>query len=606
MSWNKFHRWSWLIPVLLALAFNLNVLQNGFGWDDEWIIPHLKSPDHWTDLFLPGLPPPHSPKSAYVHFRPLTTVSYILDHELWGDRPLGFHLSVYLAHLLNTALLFFLTQSLLRLPQPSMRGSFPDDSPLTPQHLVPLLAASLFAVHPVHAEAVAWIAGRNDVFCTFFLLASLLLYLRFHRTGHCRFFALSMLTFFLALLTKEIAVVLILLFPLYEFLSMERGQPVPWKRLALRFTIPLGILITYFWMRSATLQFLPGGSSSPATFSLSILSEIIRAYGFYIDLMLFPYPHNPFITTMPRSNLFLFSSVFILILFITAFIFAVVRRQILLGIGLAWTVIFIAPAAGVAAFHLAATPGAERYVYAPSAGILMLCAWLLFKGAERHSLIPAIKSTAVKSNPGFLLVVVLSAGIIVLWGWQSRTRNAVWLSPVSFWEAAVAASPEAGFPHRLLGIQYVSTGRYPEAEEQFRQAIANFQKTLGPGHLAVADSLYDLANLYNDQGKYAEAEPLYLRVIPIWKQVLGPDHPDLANALHNLALISQAQGRYAEAESLFRQALEVSVKSLNPDDPRLGVLLENYAHLLRSMHREDEAVRLETQAREILTHSSPN
>jgi Tfp pilus assembly protein PilF len=606
MSRIKFYRWSWLIPVLLALAFNINVLQNGFGWDDEWIIPHLKSPDHWTDLFLPGLPPPHSPKAAYLHFRPLTSASYLLDHAIWGVRPFGFHLSVYLAHLLNTALVFFLARSLIRVTPPLPQRSSPNASPLTPHGLLPLISASLFAVHPIHAEAVAWIAGRNDVFCTTGLLTSLLLYFQFHRSGSRLFFVLSMLTFFIALLTKEIAVGLILLFPLYEYLSMERGQPVPWKRLALRFAFPLGILITYFWMRSATLQFLPGGSSSPATFSLSILSEIIRAYGFYIDMMLFPYPHNPFITTMPGSNLSLFSSGFILILIITAFIFAVVRRQILLGIGLAWMVIFIAPATGVAAFHLAATPGAERYVYAPSAGILILCAWLLLKGAERLSLVPSIKPTGVKLSPGFLLVTVFSVGIIVLWGWQSRIRNAVWLSPVSFWEAAVAASPEAGFPHRLLGIQYVSTGRYSEAEEQFRQAIAIFQKTLGPEHLAVADSLYDLANLYNDQGKYAEAEPLYLRVIPIWKRVLGPDHPDLANALHNLALISQSLGRYAEAESFFRQALEVSVKSLNPEDPRLGILLENYVHLLRSMHREDEATRLETRAREILTHSAPN
>ncbi|HUK56436.1 MAG TPA: hypothetical protein VLY20_07245, partial [Nitrospiria bacterium] len=114
MSWKKFHRWSWLVPVLLALAFNFNVLQNGFGWDDESIIPHLKSPDRWTDLFLPAQPPPHSPISAYLHFRPLTAVSYYLDHWLWGDRPFGFHLSVWLAHALNTALLFFLARNLIR------------------------------------------------------------------------------------------------------------------------------------------------------------------------------------------------------------------------------------------------------------------------------------------------------------------------------------------------------------------------------------------------------------------------------------------------------------------------------------------------------------
>ena len=606
MSRNKFHRWSWLVPVLLALAFNLNVLQNGFGWDDEWIIPHLKSPDHWIDLFLPGQPPPHSPKSAYLHFRPLTTASYLLDHAVWGPRPFGFHLSVWLAHILNTGLVFFLAASLLPGPGPAQENVAPSAFRLTPHGLVPLISASLFAVHPIHAEAVAWIAGRNDVFCTTFLLASLLLYLRFHRTGRLRFFTLSMLAFFFALLTKEIAVGLVLLFPLYEFLATEIGQPVPWKRLALRFSIPVAILVLYFWMRSTTLQFLPEGSSSSATFSVHILPDIVRAYGFYVYLMLFPYPHNPFITALPASNLFLFSSALTLVLLIAGIVLAVVRRQTPLGIGLAWTVIFLLPAAGVTAFHLAATPGAERYVYASSAGFLIMVAGWLLKGAEKLSSVKTMEPDGVNPKLGYLLVTVFSVGIVSLWGWQSWHRNAVWRSPLTFWEAAVAVSPEAGFPHRLLGIQYVSTGQYSDAEEQFRQAIANFQKTLGPGHLAVADSLYDLANLYNDQGKYGEAEPLYLRVITIWKQVLGPDHPDLANALHNLALIYQSEGRYAEADPLYRQALEVSEKALEPDDPRLGVLMENYALLLRSMHREDEAVGLEAKAREILGHQPSN
>jgi tetratricopeptide (TPR) repeat protein len=606
MSRSKFHRWSWLIPVLLALAFNLNVLQNGFGWDDETIIPHLKPPDRWIDLFLPTQPPHHSPISAYLHFRPLTTVSYLLDHKLWGDRPLGFHLSVYLAHLLNTALVFFGARSLIRLPQTPRRGFLPDPSPLTPHGLLPLVAASLFAVHPVHAEAVAWIAGRNDVFCTTFLLTSLLLYLHFHRTGRRRFFALSMLAFFFALLTKEIAVGLIFLFPLFEFLAMEKDHPVPWIRLALRFAVPLAILAIYFWMRSATLQFLPGGSSSPVTLSLPILLEIVRAYGFYFDRMLFPYPHNPFIATLPASNFLLFSSALIFVLLMTALLLAVVHRRALFGIGLAWTIIFIAPAAAVTAFHLAATAAAERYVYAPSAGFYIVGAGLLLKGAEKLSLASSIKPNGIKTSQGVLLVIIFSVGIVGLWGWQSWTRNAVWRSPVAFWEAAVAASPEAGLPHRLLAIQYASMDRYSEAEGQYLKAVETFQKTLGPGHLAVADSLYDLANLYHDWQKYSEAEPLYRQAIAIWKQVLGPDHPDVANGLHNLALAYEAQGQYAEAEPFYRQALEVSEKALKPDDPKLGILLQNYARLLRSMRRDEDARELEARAREIFSHHIPD
>lgn len=590
MKSQKFQSYLWSVPVLLALVFNLNVLQNGLGWDDELIIPHFKAPEHWITLFLPDAPPPHSPISAFIHFRPLVAVSYYLDHILWGNQPVGFHFSVWMAHLVNTALVFFLAQRLL----PAQTG---------PSRFSPLLAASLFAVHPAHAEAVAWIAGRNDVFCTAFILISLILYLRFHQTGSWLSYGLSMLAFFLALLTKEIAVGLILLLAVYEYLSMDHASFALWKRTALRLAIPFALLGIYFWMRSARMQFLPGGSSTVMTSSFSILLEIIRAYGFYFKLLLFPYPHNPFIAALPASSPDLILSGSMLVALMTGLLFAIVRRQIVLGIGSAWTLILLGPAAWVTAFNLAATPAAERYVYAPSAGFLIVTAWLVLYGLEKLPAEWISRSRRLAIMPG-LILILFSIGIVSLWGWQSWNRNMVWRTPLTFWEAAVTASPEAGLPHRLLGIQYASRGRYSEAEEQYHQAVANFKKTLGPTHLAVADSLYDLANLYRNQGRYAAAEPLYRQVIVIWEKTLGPDHPDVVKGFYSLALIDEKQGKNTEAESLYRRALLISEKTLKPDDPEIGALLENYARLLRMMHREDEATAMETRAMIIRTQQT--
>jgi tetratricopeptide (TPR) repeat protein len=592
MGSQRFQSYLGSIPVLLALAFNFNVLQNGFGWDDEAIIPNLKTPEHWLKFFLPDLPPAHSPISAVIHFRPLVSVSYHLEHLLWDSRPFGFHFSVWIAHLINTALVFFLAERLL--PSQTRLSRFS-----------PLLAASLFAVHPIHAEAVAWIAGRNDVYCTAFMLVSLLLYLRFHQTRSRLSYGLSMLAFFLALLTKEIAVGLILLFGVYEYLSMDHSSFALWKRTAIRLVIPLAILGVYFWMRSARMQFLPGGSLSSITFSFSILLEIIRAYGFYFKLMLFPYPHNPFIAALPVSNPFLILSGLMLVTLMAGLLFALVRRQILLGAGLAWTLVLLGPAAWVTAFKLAAAPAAERYVYAPSAGFLIMTAWLVLHGLEKLPAEWTSRSRRLAITPG-LILILFSVGIVSLWGWQSWNRNVVWRTPLTFWKAAVAASPGPGLPHRLLGIQYASRGRYAEAEEQFQQAIANFQKTFGPAHLAVADSLFDLANLYRNQRRFAEAEPLYRQVIMLWEKALGPDHPDVAKGFYSLAAIYDLQERFDEAEPLYRQALTLSQKALKPDDPNVIVLMEAYARLLRKMNREDDAMELEARVRMIRTHPARN
>ena len=598
MRSQRFHPYLWSVPVLLALVFNLNVLQNGFGWDDDAIVPNLKTPEHWINFFRPDAPPPHAPVSAFIHYRPLVSVSYHLDHMLWGNQPFGFHLSVWLAHLLNTALVFFLARSLIRATGSSLESSPPHTSRLTPYRLLPLLAASLFAVHPAHAEAVAWIAGRNDVFCTTFMLSSLLLYFRFHRTGSRPSYGLSMLAFFLALLTKEIAVGLILLFFVHEYLSMDNASPASWKRAAVRLAIPLALLGVYVWLRSARMLFLPGGASMPAGSSFSPAVELLRAYGFYFKVMLFPYPHNPFIAALPMSNPLLMLSGLMFVLFVAGLMFALVRRRMLLGTGAAWTLILLAPAAWVTAFNLAATPAAERYVYAPSAGFFIVTAWLALSGLEALRAASALRPRRSEIIPGLVLTLFMT-GIVTLWGWQSWNRNAVWRSPLTFWEAAAAASPESGFPRRLLGIQYASRGRYSEAEEQFRQAVVNFQKTFGPAHLAVADSLFDLANLHRNQRRYAEAEPLYRQVIMIWEKALGPDHPDLAKGFHNLALIYDLQGRYAEAEPLYRQALILLQKTLKPDDAKVLVLMETYARLLRKTDRDAEAETIEAHVRTV-------
>ncbi|MBI3597372.1 MAG: tetratricopeptide repeat protein [Nitrospirae bacterium] len=633
MSWKKFHRWSWLIPVLLALAFNLNVLQNGFGWDDETIIPHLKPPDRWRSLFLPD---PDSPKQASAYYRPLVSVSYLLDYEFWGDRPFGFHLSVLLAHLLNTALVFFLARSLIRTTQPSRRGSSPDASPLTPHGLLPLLSASLFAVHPAHAEAVAWIAGRNDVFCTSFLLASLLLYLRFHRTDRRLFFTLSMLAFFFALLTKEIAVGLIVLFPLYEFLATEGGKPVPWKRLALRFAIPLAILGIYFWMRTANI-IAPYGPGQPVNVSGGTwVEKILITYGLYLKLMAFPYPHSPFIATLPNSLSVLIVSGLILTAVAWGLFFAVIHRDRIVGMGLGWTVVFLIPAVAVAFQPLAAALAAERYVYAPSVGFVLVGAGVILKSLRllQPDSKRARRQTAI--GVALLLMAVISIG-----GRESWKRNTVWRSPVTFWEEAVASSPLAGLPYSELGIQYARSSRTAEAEALFKKSIILLEKTVGPMHPDLAKSLNNLAELYRTQNRETEAEPIHQRILAIRERTLGPNHPDVAKSLHNLALIYHAQkryaaaealyrraisiwektppadsselamslnnlaalysaeGRYAEAEAFFRRSLMTWEKAFGPDHPDSVTSLENYAVFLRQMNREAEATELEVRANRI-------
>jgi tetratricopeptide (TPR) repeat protein len=530
---------------------------------------------------------------------------------------------------------FFLAQSLIRVTQPVRQRISSNTATLTPPGLLPLFSASLFAVHPVHAEAVAWIAGRNDVFCASFLLGSLLFYLRFHRTGRRLFFTLSMLAFFFALLTKEIAVGLVLLFPLYEVLATERGQPVPWKRLGLRTATPVAILGVYFWMRMANIAAPYGPGPSLIVSGGNAVEKIIAAYGLYLKLMAFPYPHSPFIATLPLSLPFLIVSGLILIAVAGGLLFSVARRNRIVGIGLGWTAVFLMPAAAVAFQPLAAALAAERYVYAPSVGFVIVATWLIIKSLRLHP-----DSKQIQPRTAIGLSVLLMA-VVGMGGWESWKRNTVWRSPLTFWEAAVVASPQAALPYSELGIQYAQSGRPAEAEAVFKKSIAILEKTVGPMHPDLAKSLNNLAELYRTENRETEAEPLNQRILAIRERTLGPDNPEVGKSLYNLALIYHTQkrydmaesfyrraisiweknpppdpselakslnnlatlysadGRYPDAEALFRRSLETWEKAFGPDHPDSVTSLENYAVFLRQMNREAEATELMTRARMI-------
>ncbi|NCR97367.1 MAG: tetratricopeptide repeat protein, partial [Microcystis aeruginosa L311-01] len=101
----------------------------------------------------------------------------------------------------------------------------------------------------------------------------------------------------------------------------------------------------------------------------------------------------------------------------------------------------------------------------------------------------------------------------------------------------------------------------------YLQALDLRKRLLGDNHPHVADSLSNLAGLYDFQGRYTEAEPLYLQALDLRKRLLGDNHPDVALSLSNLAGLYDFQGRYTEAEPLYLQALDLRKRLLGENHP---------------------------------------
>ena len=148
---------------------------------------------------------------------------------------------------------------------------------------------------------------------------------------------------------------------------------------------------------------------------------------------------------------------------------------------------------------------------------------------------------------------------------------------------------DIGTPLNNLGALYWAQGRYAEVEPLYKRSLAIREAALGADHPDVGQSLNNLAGLYWAQGRYAEAEPLYKRSLAIREAALGPDHPDVGGTLNNLAGLYDRQGRTAEAEPLYKRALAIRETALGPNHPDVGVTLNNLAELYRAQGRTAEA-----------------
>jgi tetratricopeptide (TPR) repeat protein len=159
--------------------------------------------------------------------------------------------------------------------------------------------------------------------------------------------------------------------------------------------------------------------------------------------------------------------------------------------------------------------------------------------------------------------------------------------------------------NNLAGL-YESQSEYEQAESLYLRAIEINEKDLGKDHPRLAIALNNLANLYRVLGKYERAKTLFLRVIKINEKMIGSKHTNHAITLNNLALLYKTQGKYEQAKPLYIQAIEIDEKTLGKDHPQLATHLNNLAELYRSQGKYEQAEPLYLRAIEIDEKTLPD
>ncbi len=395
------------------------------------------------------------------YYIPLTFVTFSVDHALFGLDARAFHRTNLIIHIANGLLVFWLFYLLTR----RLSWAF--------------LSAALFSVHPLQAEAVSWATERKGLLAAFFLLLSLLSYLRycassrFPSSPHTGEGAgvlsyLAAITFFaLSLLSKPTGLSLPFLLLLLDYFH---GRP--WHRRVLYEKVPFLALCMILGIISLTGQQAGGAMGSREVLALSNFLWAGYSIFFYLAIYFVPVNYSAF---YPYPDNVSFIYTFLPLGLIAAVIFF--RRQKEFFFGATFFLLAIRPVIKVIPFgnYIAA----DRLNYVPAIGLSFSVGWLWNRLAAASEKMISFKT------PIFFLMAAAILGIFV---WLSRERLPVWHDSGALWEDVLKRHSKVALAYGNLGAFYGEKNRLDEAIHQLQKAIA-----LDPNY---AKAHYNLAVAY--------------------------------------------------------------------------------------------------------------
>jgi protein O-mannosyl-transferase len=443
----------WLISLLAAVLY-LGTLRYGFVWDDFALITGNQFVRRMTDLpnwFSMTVNQASFGLFSGDLYRPGVLVSMAADFALWGDKAAGFHLTNVLLHSLMVYLVYQVVQ--------------------TVAHRKDLAAvvALLFAVHPTHVEAVAWISARGDLWVSIWMAAATLMYhksLRTQNWNQAGWYAATLASMGAGLLFKESAVTLPPLLLLLEALGPKIGalRGGVWSRALLRSLPFWAISIGHLAYISRPLQAYNAGRLTPLVL-LERLPGCLETFARYVGLLLFPISMRPFYG-LPRPTSLLAPWPLVgagLLLCLAALGIIWWRRLPAACFGLGWFLVTVAPYLDWLAISPRSMGLADRYLYGPSVGFLLLVVLLLDRASEHVSHRQAV-------NPMKLLGV--STGVLVLfYVGLSAWYMPVWQDNLSLFLRMVQDVPLEPEPHLNLATANLELGNLDLGIAELQTAV---------------------------------------------------------------------------------------------------------------------------------------
>lgn len=495
---------------------------------------------------------------AFTHFHfcnwhPVTTLSQMLDCQLWGPDAGGHHLTNVFFHTVNAVLLFLVLGN--------MTGATWRSA----------LVAALFAWHPLHVESVAWISDRKDLLSAFFLMLTLGSYTWYVRRPQWHRYLLALTCYTLGLMSKATLVPLPLLLLLLDYwplgrlsfggstgLSRETPRPLP---VLIREKLPFCALAGVFSVVAFFAQQSGGALSSLEKLSFSNrLANALLNYVVYILKTLWPTDLAiPYPIHLDLSLWKVLGSGLAIVL-TTTLIVRARRRSVFLAVGWFWYLIALLPVIGLVQVGMQTM--ADRYTYVPSVGIFIAVVWGMGEALTRWRLPKT-------------LAVLGAALVLVTCMILTRNQLSYWQDSETLLRHTIAATKNNAFACYDLGCYLESKGQIPEAMENYRLAVR-----ISPNY---AKSLNNIGKILTDEAHFDEAMEYFNRALRI-----NPDYPA---ALNNLGAALAGKRQFTEAMTMYEKALRLDPNFVHARH-NLGVALEAEGRWEEAVGQYTEALRL--------------